>query len=357
MIRASIVITLLALAGFVHFVAQAREGRLFLVPLGRPLSDVDHRRMLRLRVVNALAVVSAAVVLFTVDSEAVVLAAVLGGALVPSIALVVELVLATKDGPRPRVPSRFVVPLTDARPPLSALISPPLWLASAAILAGGLAAFLALYPSLPAEVPMHWNLRGEVDRTGSPRELWVMLLYGLFASGVLALLAWVTSAERWVLPVEGRERYAELALEKRQRTVRLLEVLMVIISGTMTAIWVTITAGAAWGVEQIGGTAAVIIGPVSSILVMATLGVSMPRLTELGEELRAIAGGDALGTRPEGWRLGGLVYFSPDDPAVFVPKRSGIGQTVNLARPGAWIVLSSLVLVPLLILMVLGSLS
>ncbi|MCK6547435.1 DUF1648 domain-containing protein [Myxococcota bacterium] len=159
MIRASIVITLLALAGFVHFVAQAREGRLFLVPLGRPLSDVDHRRMLRLRVVNALAVVSAAVVLFTVDSEAVVLAAVLGGALVPSIALVVELVLATKDGPRPRVPSRFVVPLTDARPPLSALISPPLWLASAAILAGGLAAFLALYPSLPAEVPMHWNLR------------------------------------------------------------------------------------------------------------------------------------------------------------------------------------------------------
>ena len=48
--------------------------------------------------------------------------------------------------------------------------------------------------------------------------------------------------------------------------------------------------------------------------------------------------GTELGTRKAGWKLGGLVYFAPDDPAVFVPKRVGIGQTVNMARGAAWAV-------------------
>lgn len=180
-----------------------------------------------------------------------------------------------------------------------------------------------------------------------------MLLYALFASTVLFGLAAAMLLERWVLPLEGRERYAELAFEKRQRTVRMLEVLMVILNGTMMAIWASMTAGAAWGIE-VGSTVVVVIGPISSILAgTAMLALRMPRLTEIGEELRAIAAGDVLGTRFDGWKLGGLVYFAPEDPSVFVPKRSGLGQTVNLARPGAWIVLSSLVLVPLVILMIL----
>lgn len=353
--RISILTTLLAIAGFVHLLAKERAGLLFLVPLGRPVGDGDRRRMRRLRVLNAISVVIAAIVLFTTEVEAAWLAAVLVGALAPALALVVELVLATKDGPPPKIARSYVVDAA-ARPGLSVLVSPPLLLASLAILAAGLAAFLALYPSLPAEVPLHWDLKGEVDRTGSPRTLWVMLLYALFASTVLFGLAAATSLERWVLPLEGRERYAELAFEKRQRTVRMLEVLMVILNGTMMAIWVSMTAGAAWGIE-VGSTVVVVIGPISSILVMVTLALRMPRLTEIGEELRAIAAGDALGTRFDGWKLGGLVYFAPEDPSVFVPKRSGLGQTVNLARPGAWIVLSSLVLVPLVILMILGSLA
>lgn len=36
------------------------------------------------------------------------------------------------------------------------------------------------------------------------------------------------------------------------------------------------------------------------------------------------------------WVLG-LFYYSPSDPSLFVEKRSGIGYTVNFARPGAWL--------------------
>ncbi|MEI6101877.1 MAG: DUF5808 domain-containing protein, partial [Eubacteriales bacterium] len=44
------------------------------------------------------------------------------------------------------------------------------------------------------------------------------------------------------------------------------------------------------------------------------------------------------------WVLG-MFYFNPSDPSVFVEKRSGIGQTINFARPAAWIVIAVIVLV------------
>lgn len=46
-----------------------------------------------------------------------------------------------------------------------------------------------------------------------------------------------------------------------------------------------------------------------------------------------------------GWRWGGLVYADPDNPDVFVPKRTGVGVTINLGRPIGWLVMG-LVLLP-----------
>ncbi|MGH9414559.1 MAG: DUF5808 domain-containing protein [Terriglobales bacterium] len=40
-----------------------------------------------------------------------------------------------------------------------------------------------------------------------------------------------------------------------------------------------------------------------------------------------------------GYRLLGAVYYNPDDPRVIVPKRIGIGVTVNLAQPRGWLLL------------------
>ncbi|WAA12236.1 DUF1648 domain-containing protein [Fervidibacillus halotolerans] len=48
------------------------------------------------------------------------------------------------------------------------------------------------------------------------------------------------------------------------------------------------------------------------------------------------------------WKLGQF-YFNPEDPAVWVEKRFGVGWTVNFARPIAWIILILIVAVPILI--------
>ena len=40
-----------------------------------------------------------------------------------------------------------------------------------------------------------------------------------------------------------------------------------------------------------------------------------------------------------------LLYYNPGDTAVMVPKRDGLGYTMNFARPIAWIVIAGLLLV------------
>jgi uncharacterized membrane protein len=49
------------------------------------------------------------------------------------------------------------------------------------------------------------------------------------------------------------------------------------------------------------------------------------------------------------WKAG-MVYWNPDDPAIFVPKRVGIGWTFNFANKWSWMVLIAIVvaiLIPL----------
>lgn len=46
------------------------------------------------------------------------------------------------------------------------------------------------------------------------------------------------------------------------------------------------------------------------------------------------------------WRWG-MFYVNPEDPRLWVPKRFGIGWTLNFARPWAWIVIGLLTLLPL----------
>ena len=54
--------------------------------------------------------------------------------------------------------------------------------------------------------------------------------------------------------------------------------------------------------------------------------------------------------------FGGLIYFNPDDPDPFVPKRYGFGWTVNFAHPAGKVILAVLIgmiLLPI-VLIVLG---
>jgi uncharacterized membrane protein len=53
-------------------------------------------------------------------------------------------------------------------------------------------------------------------------------------------------------------------------------------------------------------------------------------------------------TPDECWK-GGLIYYNPEDPALWVEKRFGFGWTVNFGNRRAWFVLGGILLITLLI--------
>jgi Family of unknown function (DUF5808) len=45
------------------------------------------------------------------------------------------------------------------------------------------------------------------------------------------------------------------------------------------------------------------------------------------------------------WKAG-LVYFNRGDPALLVPARIGVGWTLNLASPAAWLLITAIIAAP-----------
>jgi uncharacterized membrane protein len=58
--------------------------------------------------------------------------------------------------------------------------------------------------------------------------------------------------------------------------------------------------------------------------------------------------GETLDPRIYRW---GLFYVNPDDPAIWVPKRLGLGWTLNFAHGRSWGMLGLLLLPVLLVLL------
>lgn len=58
---------------------------------------------------------------------------------------------------------------------------------------------------------------------------------------------------------------------------------------------------------------------------------------------------ETTGSRPAAaaWRSG-VFYVKPEDPALCVNKRFGIGYTLNFGRPEAWALLGLILLIPLI---------
>ncbi|HTV05255.1 MAG TPA: DUF5808 domain-containing protein [Acidobacteriaceae bacterium] len=54
------------------------------------------------------------------------------------------------------------------------------------------------------------------------------------------------------------------------------------------------------------------------------------------------------------WK-GGFIYYNPGDPALMVPKRLGVGYTINFGRPVTWVLLVGILLLPVILPLILRS--
>jgi len=162
--------------------------------------------------------------------------------------------------------------------------------------------------------------------------------YFLSMAGILAAFSLIRyGISHWARSVHSCE--PGVAREPQfRRTVSVMALLLQYLIA-IQASWVTL----------IPHRRAVVVFPVFLILAFALL--VLARLGQGGSQVTAILASNSVpvGDRTEDryWKLG-ILYFNPDDAAVIVEKRFGLGYTFNFARLTTWIIISFLLLSPLI---------
>lgn len=194
-----------------------------------------------------------------------------------------------------------------------------------AILAGTALYMGANRELLPERIPVHWNLAGEPDRW---KEASAGALYGPLAAGATMCLL-LLGAAMGILKASPRPAgdSAEWTRRFRRANLRLLAVLT-----TVMAVQFSLLAAkpvmAAQGVSLPDRLVGLM--PVAAMVLMVIPIVRMSR--------QSGSGADATPDRR--WYLGQF-YYNPEDPALMVERRFGLGYTLNFGNRLAWLFLRS----------------
>lgn len=208
-----------------------------------------------------------------------------------------------------------------------------------------MAVVIVNYSALPNPYPVHWAVDGQADRWAAKG--WGVVLAGpLIACGVVVLLwglAWVISRHRDTQFPDGD------AASAHRLSARTDQALQMVLGITNLACSLVLAVVALLPVLKVTGAPVVTLIPVLSVLVLlpavwAVVGVARAQHRER-DECPATTGPDSPND-DHVWKLG-LFYYNTSDPAFFVPKRSGIGYTVNVGTTAgmAFLVASGVILV------------
>jgi len=189
---------------------------------------------------------------------------------------------------------------------------------------------LRVYPDLPDPFPVHTGPNGEPDRW-APKSPTVVFLV---PAGGLLLLLFLELIRRLL-------RSARLARAGTYAGwgARSVDEVLLVAQLFIGLVLATVSLGTA-GVVPASVLLGVAVGAPLALLVFLLGWVA--RLAR--ERRRWPVVGDGL--PDSAWKLG-LFYVNPGDPALMVPRRFGIGWTLNFARPGAWALLVLLLGIPL----------
>jgi uncharacterized membrane protein len=198
-----------------------------------------------------------------------------------------------------------------------------------AILAAAALVLDARWEEIPARFAVHFGADGSPNGWAprTPAGVFGPLVAGAAVAAVLALVRAAMASERLVVhgPAGG-------AHGRRYTSAILLGV------ETWVAVVFATTSFLALG-ATLRVVLSVVLGGV--VLLIVSLAASTAAFTRHPP--------DPGGTPTGGWRAGGLVYRDEGDPDLWIPKRIGIGWTLNFAHPAAWWVMALLLLVPLAI--------
>jgi len=217
---------------------------------------------------------------------------------------------------------------------------------------GALSLWWYFYPQLPQTYPVHWDFEGHANgwATKSIASALATPVLAFYILGFLALIKRDLPLMKITLPAEDAERYLQQRLSFIRMNYRFLDIMGLLISALISLISASLVLSATQRLIEmrqkpfIVTFVAVIFGFV--LFVAATVVRMVKAFYKLQQTAKPLP---ATEREQEHWVGGGTLYCNPDDPALFVEKRAGIGGTVNLAHPRAKLYGAYLLLVPLLV--------
>ncbi|CAM4471531.1 DUF1648 domain-containing protein [Paenibacillus tarimensis] len=202
----------------------------------------------------------------------------------------------------------------------------------------GIGAALALYDRIPDVIGLRYSIEGEVLRSAEKTVHRVLLLnyVQLISIGVFILLNYSIRSLRQRLnpsaPAESREQ------EIRYR--RSMSLLMISLCFLLVVYFALLQAMTLYGGNmKLAGSLAVLF----PLLTAAVIGAA-------GFRIQRMRGREESEGEDHHWK-GGMLYYNPSDPALFVEKRVGVGWTINFARPVSWLIIALIVVVICVILL------
>ncbi len=207
----------------------------------------------------------------------------------------------------------------------------PLWLYIFPLLVvvAGTVYILVNYDAFPSSIPMHYDYSGAVD-SYMEKSLYIVLtptLTNALMLGILFFSNLMLLKSKQKLDSEAPDESLDRLLKARRIWTMALAAITMVLVSCMQLIMTWSMLGN-W--KNLGGMQILLyILPVVILIIITVLGF---RVGNIGEKLqRSQYKLSKLEDDDRHWYFGGSIYYNPEDPAVIVPKRIGIGSTVNAA--------------------------
>lgn len=233
------------------------------------------------------------------------------------------------------------------------------------VLLGAAALYLhQRWADIPARFPIHWDLNGQPNGWSfrTPAGVYGPLITGALVCLMMAGLAYALL--RWTRPVRIVGTGGEAESHFRRTVALVLVSAEYLIAITLAGVSLLPLKPGPPPVAAMIAPPLVFVAIVILVLVRQGQGGSRRAVAAVGvypgrDQQTPAAADDRPGARPVGdrtadryWKAG-LIYVNPDDPALFIEKRFGVGYTINFGRPASWVILGLIILIPVIVGLVL----
>lgn len=201
-------------------------------------------------------------------------------------------------------------------------------------------ALLAIYyyDAFPEVIPMHYDFQGNVTRVADKSMLTVigMNVVQLTLLFLFLFINWTIQRSKQQLHPDHPEESAAASAVFRRRWS-----LFIILSGLAIILlfsFIQLTLYTQLNPELLRAVSlvTVLLVCLGAVVLSLTTGQGGSKLLKTSPTSTPPINDD------HAWKLGGI-YYNPQDPSIFIEKRTGIGWTMNFARPMSWILLLGII--------------